>query len=83
MLVLIGTTVTCRQPAPVPTNIKLPPTGDAGLLPAGNAQPPRTGNAGLLDRDLTGWPKAGVIVALTMLALGTVAAARVYAGRGR
>lgn len=77
VLVLVGTTVTCRQPST--PGILLPPTGDAGLLPSGNAQPPRTGTAGLLG----GKRDAALVLALTALAFSAVAAARVYAGRGR
>lgn len=74
MLVLVGTTVTCRQPEP--PVIKLPPTGDAGLL---NANPPRTGNAGLLDES---GETAALIVLLVLTAVGIVAASRVLAKRG-
>lgn len=78
-LVLIGTTVSCRQPSITPP-ILLPPTGDAGLLPPGNAQPPRTGNAGLVMGEHAG----ALAVALVVMTIGIICSARVIsAGRGR
>ena len=62
----------------------LPPDVANGyVLAAGGAvTPPKTGNAGLLGagNDAT---SGMLVLALAVLALGTVAGARVYAGRGR
>ena len=63
----------------------LPPDVANGyVLAAGGAAvtPPKTGNAGLLGagNDAT---SGMLVLALAVLALGTVAGARVYAGRGR
>jgi hypothetical protein len=63
----------------------LPPDVANGyVLAAGAAAvtPPKTGNAGLLGTgsDAT---SSMLVLALAVLALGTVAGARVYAGRGR
>lgn len=62
----------------------LPPDVANGYVLAAGAAvtPPKTGNAGLLGTgsDAT---SGMLVLALAVLALGTVAGARVYAGRGR
>jgi len=62
----------------------LPPDVANGYVLAAGAAvtPPKTGNAGLLGTgsDAT---SSMLVLALAVLALGTVAGARVYAGRGR
>lgn len=62
----------------------LPPDVANGYVLAAGAAvtPPKTGNAGLLGagNDAT---SSMLVLALAVLALGTVAGARVYAGRGR
>ena len=62
----------------------LPPDVANGYVLAAGAAvtPPKTGNAGLLGAG-TDATSGLLVLALAVLALGTVAGARVYAGRGR
>lgn len=70
-LVLIGTTVSCRQPVTAaPPSVVVPP---------GVAQPPRTGNAGLS----TSGENVAIGLLLVLTAVGIVAASRVLAGKGQ